>query len=324
MVQNWKKLGLIFDPALLLDRPSWMLNYAQAPNVVIFENFIRVYFCCRPAPDKDKQFVSYCAFIDLDRQNLFKIINLSKEPILQLGEIGAFDEFGTYPVSVIQENKVLIAYYGGWTRCESVPFNISLGVAKSTDGGISFRKYGSGPILSHTLDEPFVVTSPKIRKFGNTWYLAYTAGRRWIFGNDGRPEIIYKLRMATSANGIDWVKQNSDIIESRLGVDEAQASPDIIFANGAYHMYFCYRQGLGFRDNPKNSYRIGYARSEDLKSWSRNDSIVNLAISESGWDSEMIAYPNVFELDGNFYMLYAGNGNGRTGFGLAKLDGVIK
>lgn len=324
MVQNWKKLGLIFDPTLILDRPNWMLNYAQAPNVVIFDDFIRIYFCCRPEPDENMQFVSYCAFIDLDRRNLFEVINLSKKPILQLGEIGEFDEFGTYPVSVIQENTDLIAYYGGWTRCESVPFNISLGVARSTDGGISFKKYGPGPVLSHSPDEPFVVTSPKIRKFDNTWYLAYTAGKRWILGDDGRPEIIYKLRMATSVNGIDWVKQNSDIIESRLGADEAQACPDILFSNGAYHMYFCYRQGLGFRDDEKNSYRIGYARSKDLKSWSRNDSIVNLDISERGWDSEMVAYPNVFELNGDFYMLYAGNGNGRTGFGLAKLDGAIE
>jgi hypothetical protein len=33
----------------------------------------------------------------------------------------------------------------------------------------------------------------------------------------------------------------------------------------------------------------------------------------------MIAYPTVFDLDGDTYMIYAGNGNGKTGFGLAKL-----
>jgi hypothetical protein len=36
-----------------------------------------------------------------------------------------------------------------------------------------------------------------------------------------------------------------------------------------------------------------------------------------GWDSEMIEYPFVFEHDGLRYMLYNGNGYGRSGFGLA-------
>jgi predicted GH43/DUF377 family glycosyl hydrolase len=320
----WKKLGLLFDPTQIVDRPDWMLSFAQAPNVLILSDVVRVYFCCRPAPDARMQFVSYCAFVDLARDDLFKVSALSKQPVLALGGLGTFDEFGTYPVSVMQDGDDVVAIYGGWSRCESVPFNISLGLARSKDGGVSFEKYGTGPILSHSPDEPFVVTSPKIRKYGDTWYLAYTAGRRWILGEDGRPEIIYKLRMATSKDGINWVKQNADIVESKLGDDEAQACPDIFFANGKYHLFFCYREGLDFRDNPARSYRIGYASSTDLVNWTRDDSQIDLDISATGWDSEMVAYPTVFELDGSIYMIYAGNGNGRTGFGLAKLNGELR
>lgn len=319
----WKKLGLLFDPTRIVDRPDWMLSFAQAPNVLILSDVVRVYFCCRPAPDAQMQFVSYCAFVDLARDDLFKVSALSKQPVLALGGLGTFDEFGTYPVSVMQDGEDVVAIYGGWSRCESVPFNISLGLARSKDGGVSFEKFGTGPILSHSPDEPFVVTSPKIRKYGDTWYLAYTAGRRWILGEDGRPEIIYKLRMATSKDGINWVKQNTDIVESKLGDDEAQACPDIFFANGKYHLFFCYREGLDFRDNRARSYRIGYASSADLVNWTRDDSRIDLDISETGWDSEMVAYPTVFELDGSIYMIYAGNGNGRTGFGLAKLNGEL-
>ena len=47
-------------------------------------------------------------------------------------------------------------------------------------------------------------------------------------------------------------------------------------------------------------------------------------MSPDGWDSEMVAYPAVFELDGRTYMLYAGNGNGKTGFGLAVLEGELR
>jgi len=43
-------------------------------------------------------------------------------------------------------------------------------------------------------------------------------------------------------------------------------------------------------------------------------------VSESGWDSESVEYPNVFDYRGAKYMLYNGNGYGRTGFGIAVLE----
>lgn len=323
MQLTWEKLGLVFDPEQIPERPDWMVNFAQAPNVVIFDTFIRVFFCCRPKPDENKQFVSYCAFVDLDKKDLFKVLNISQKPLLSLGELGTFDEFGTYPVSVTEDGEDLIAIYGGWQRCESVPFNISLGLARSHDQGVSFTKYGPGPVLSHSPNEPFIVTSPKLRKYNDTWYLAYTAGRKWILDEEGRPEIIYKMRMASSTDLVNWTRLDRDIIESKLGEHEAQACPDIFYAAGKYHMFFCYRQGLDFRSNKHNSYRIGYASSDDLQQWHRDDSKVDLDVSETGWDAEMVAYPTLFELDGTVYMLYAGNGNGKTGFGLAKLHGTL-
>jgi hypothetical protein len=70
----------------------------------------------------------------------------------------------------------------------------------------------------------------------------------------------------------------------------------------------------------KNGYRIGYASSIDLIKWKRDDSKAGIDVSENGWDSEMISYPHVFELDNNVYMLYLGNQVGRFGFGLARLE----
>jgi predicted GH43/DUF377 family glycosyl hydrolase len=320
---QWEKLGLVFDPVLHPGRPDWMVSFAQAPNVIIFDDYVRVFFCCRPAPDEKQQYVSYCAFVDLNRRNLFDIVNLSTRPVLSLGELGSFDEYGTYPVSMVRDGSDIVAIYGGWSRCESVPFNISLGAARSKDGGISFEKLGPGPVLSHSPDEPFVVTSPKIRRYQDLWYLTYTAGRTWLLDENGRPEIIYKLRMATSTDGVHWVRQDRDIVESRLGLHEAQACPDIHYAGGKYHMFFCYREGLDFRDNRSRSYRIGYASSTDLLNWTRDDQAAGIDVSATGWDSEMVAYPAVFDLDGQVYMLYAGNGNGRTGFGLARLQGSL-
>lgn len=140
---------------------------------------------------------------------------------------------------------------------------------------------------------------------------------------DGRPEVVYKLRMAHSTDGINWTRLDRDIIPDRLGKDEAQACPDIFFWNGKYHMFFCYRQATDFRFSRERTYRIGYARSSDMLNWVRDDSKAGIEVSDQGWDSEMVAYPHVFELDGAIYMLYLGNQVGRYGFGLAKLEGTL-
>jgi hypothetical protein len=317
---RWNKLGKVFTPQNINGRP-WLKQFAQAPSTLIFDDFIRVYFSCRPTADANGQYVSYSAYVDLSRKNLFEIRDVSAEPIMSLGGLGEFDEFGTYPVSVIRYNGILRAYYGGWTRCQSVPFNVAIGIAESQDNGKSFQKLGPGPVLGYTRHEPFVLSGPKIRRFGNLWYLYYIAGRKWK-AFEGRIEPVYKIRLATSEDGIEWTRLERDLIESRLEDDEAQASPDVFFANGRYHMFFCYRHSTNYRGQ-QYGYRIGYAYSYDGLYWSRDDSRAGIDVSAEGWDSEMISYPHVFELDGKIYMAYLGNQFGRFGFGLAELDGSL-
>ena len=119
---QWKKLGKLFDPRDHRDHP-WMREFAQSPSTLIFDDFVRVYLCSRPAPDAMGRYVSYIAFIDLDRKNLLRVLRVCDKPVLELGGFGTFDEFGTNPVSVIRHEEQIRAYYAGWTRCESVPFN---------------------------------------------------------------------------------------------------------------------------------------------------------------------------------------------------------
>jgi len=59
---KWKKLGKVFDPTEIRGR-DWMQEFAQAPSVLIFDKFIRVYFACRPRRDKNGQYVSYTAWL---------------------------------------------------------------------------------------------------------------------------------------------------------------------------------------------------------------------------------------------------------------------
>jgi predicted GH43/DUF377 family glycosyl hydrolase len=314
---KWKKLGQIFNPTDY--QTDWMKEFAQCTSTLIFDDFVRIYFSCRPEKDSDGQAKSYTTFIDVDRKDLHRILRVSDKPVLPLGKIGTFDEHAIYPTSVIRNGSDILLYYAGWFRTKSVPFNTSIGLAISKDDGVSFERLGNGPILSTSLNEPFVISGPKIRKFNEKWFLYYIAGTEWI-SNDGNPEIVYKIKMATSEDGINWNKIDKNIIPNILEETECQAGPDIFYLNGKYHMYFVYRYALDFRNNRERGYRIGYATSSDLYNWTREDGKVGITYSDEGWDSQMAHYPHVFELDGNHYMLYNGNDFGKYGFGLAILE----
>ena len=84
-------------------------------------------------------------------------------------------------------------------------------------------------------------------------------------------------------------------------------------------MWFCYRGIKDFRDG-KGSYRIGYAWSDDLLDWSREDENSGIDVASEGWDSMMIAYPYVIKTPDKILMFYNGNGFGKTGFGYAILE----
>ena len=318
---EWEKLGKVFDPKKVQGR-AWLNEFAQAPCVLELDDVLRVFFSCRPAPDMSGQYVSHSAWVDIDKSNLTNIRQLADAPVMPLGDLGTFDEFGTYPISVIRHGPSVRAYYAGWTRCESVPFNVAIGMAISHNDGVSFEKCGKGPILSYSQDEPFILSGPKIRRFGGLWYLFYIAGRKWKVVND-RPEPVYKIRMAVSEDGIDWQKQNRDLIDSKIEEAEAQASPDVFFSNGLYHMFFCYRYSDNYRGHERG-YRIGYASSTDLLNWIRDDARAGIGVSSTGWDSEMVSYPHLFQLGADIYMAYLGNGVGRSGFGLAKLKSQLR
>ena len=319
-MNKWKKLGQLFDPTKVKTR-EWLKEFAQCTSVLVFDDFVRVYFSCRPPKDADGYFVSYTTFIDLNRNDLFKIVRIAENPVLELGELGTFDEFGVYPTCVIRINKIVYLYYAGWTRLVSTFSNVAIGVAISEDEGVSFKRLGKGPIMTRTLNEPFVISGPKVRVLDNKLYMYYLAGERWMIDEKGNTDVIYKIRLATSDDGLNWVRSGINIIDPILENDECQAGPDVFNHNGKYHMYFSYRYGLDFRGNDRG-YRLGYAYSFDGISWIRDDVNVGIELSKEGWDSTDMHYPHVFELDGNWYMLYNGNEFGKYGFGLAVLESL--
>jgi hypothetical protein len=84
-------------------------------------------------------------------------------------------------------------------------------------------------------------------------------------------------------------------------------------------MWYSYRTGVNYRSNKDDSYKIGYAESSDGISWTRKDEQAGIASSSVGWDSEMVAYPYIYQHKDRKYLFYNGNGFGQSGFGFAEL-----
>lgn len=315
---KWKKLGKIFDPTKH-KLSNNCFEFAQSPQTLVFDDFVRIYFSTREKDDTGK-YLSHISFVDMDK-SFKEIMNVSTNTVLELGGLGCFDEHGVFPLNVIRDKDRILGYIGGWSRRVSVSVETSIGLAISDDDGLTFKRVGSGPVLTSSVDEPFLVGDPFVLHINGLYYMWYIYGLRWISNPiNNIKERVYKIGSAISNDGLSWKKEGRQLVSDSLNSDECQALPTVINLGGRYSMYFCYRQAIDFRGNRNNAYRIGYAFSDDLRNWVRDDKNAGIDVSEGGWDSDMMCYPHVFHCDGKVYMLYNGNEFGRFGFGLAVLE----
>jgi len=132
----------------------------------------------------------------------------------------------------------------------------------------------------------------------------------WDAGNG---EMLHVINYASSADGHHWDREGL-AVPYELGTAQAFSRPTVSHdVQDRYKMWFSYRSGTG------EKYRIGYAVSEEGRVWDLALKTAGIDVSDKGWDSEMVEYPFVFDHKGQCYMLYNGNGFGKTGFGLAIL-----
>jgi len=317
---KWNKLGRIFNPTDY-ELPNDCVEFAQSPQALVFDDFVRIYFSTRALDKNNGKYLSHIAFVEMEK-NLHDVIRVSSEPVIALGELGCFDEHGIFPMSVMRHDGLVYGYTCGWNRRVSVSVDTAIGLAISHDEGLSFQRIGQGPVLAASMHEPCLVGDGFVKVIDGTFHMWYIFGTGWQkFSADDPPDRIYKIGHAISSDGINWIKEEArQIIADRLGLEESQALPTVIEIDDRYHMFFCYRQSFDFRKNRDRGYRIGHAYSDDLISWSRDDSDPSLDVTPDDWDSDMMCYPHVFGCDGKVYLLYNGNHFGRYGFGLAVLE----
>ena len=317
---KWIKKGLIFNPAMY-KLPAGCNEFAQSPQTLVLDDIVRIYFSTRKKDSNTGKYLSHIAFADFDT-DLTRVIKVSSENVIELGELGSFDEHGIFPINILKYDNKIWAYTCGWSRRVSVSVETSTGLAVSNDNGITFKKMGTGPVLTSSLHEPFLVGDSFVQVYDGVFHMWYIFGQRWKDATAKEPAArVYKIAHATSPDGINWIKEEGkQIIADVLNEDECQALPTVIKIADRYHMFFCFRQATDFRTNSARGYRLGYAWSDDLQNWTRDDGNSGISLSDSGWDSEMMCYPHIFQVAGKVYLLYNGNEFGKQGFGLAELQ----
>lgn len=301
---KWEKLGLVFCPE---ESNEWAWSHAANPVAEhLYDNIFRVYFSPR-----DKQNRSQIACIEIEiKGREYKVIHNSLRLILSHGKIGYFDDSGVTVTGFINKNTTILLYYLGWNLCKTIPFRNAIGLAYSYDGGKNFTRSSNAPILDRNNIDPISLSYPFVLYDDGIYRMWYGTCEEW--NGYSVADYFFSLKYAESKDGINWERLDNFSIRCDRAIEDAIARPHVIKKDNLYKMWYSKKKGA--------SYSIGYAESVDGYSWQRLDDNISIAHSANGWDSEMIEYPFVFDHAGSRYMLYNGNGYGKTGFGLAVLN----
>lgn len=300
----WKKLGMIYCADGQLD---WAFSHAFIPtSIVLGDGRIRVY-----AAFLDSSRVGRVGYVDLDASNPLRILKVSRRPVLNVGEPGTFDDSGVTPISILQYEGKLYLYYIGWQLGVKARYFLFTGLAVSRDGGESFERYSRVPILDRSEEEPFIRSAAHVHCDSGSWRMWYVAGNRWIHVH-GKQVPRYNIRTLESADGISWGKKGTVCLDLANDDEFGFGRPFVIQEDRLYRMWYSIR-------SISKSYRLGYAESQDGKSWLRKDEEVGIDVSESGWDSQMICFACIQKTPYATYMFYNGNNYGESGFGVAIL-----
>lgn len=294
----WRRLGRIFEPKIV---EPWAASHAAVPTVrALGAGRFRVFYSSRDAARR-----SHIGWFEFDVARPNEILAESREAVLGPGAAGCHDDSGTMCCCVAEADGEIRHYYIGWNLGATVPFRVSIGMAvEQVDG--SLQRFSQGPLMDRSIHDPCFVTGPNVLRLDGMWNMWYTSGLAW---RDGRH--YYHVKHARSRDGIAWERAGTVAIDFRDGGEYAIARPFVVADRDRLRMWYCSR-------GP--AYRIGYAESDDGLRWTRKDSEMEWTGPAGDWEAEMQCYPCVFDHAGQRYMLYNGDGYGRTGIGLAVLE----
>ena len=301
---SWEKIGLVYEPNM----PGYTHGSHPCILPIGHDDFI-VAFTCRDMTRRSHIFLTHAKIID-------ERIELLGEPRLALnpGVPGSFDCDGVISVCFVSHAGKHYLYYVGWQNLPEEMWMCDTGMAVLDIDTLTLEKKFTGPVIGRNKDNPLFAAATAFHINGDTWHTWYNSGIEWEKRESGWHHR-YGLHHATSKNGVDWVYEPGLCMPFADEYEYAFGRPSVYYSDSMYFMWFAHRATKTI-----DTYRIGFASSSDGLKWERNDALAGIDVSPTGWDSQMICYPYVFEHRGRLYMLYNGNHYGQTGFGLAILQ----
>ncbi|AOW12641.1 hypothetical protein LPB72_16560 [Hydrogenophaga crassostreae] len=305
MTQHWKKLGRLYVPKTSGQHPKLTSHAANPLPVHLAGDTYRVFFSGR-----DEHNRSSVGAVDIDIVQR-KVITEHFHPFFEHGPAGSFFADGVSIANCYEADGVRYMLFMGWQAPSTGHWRGDIGrLVVSPE--LLLTLDSDEPFMGSDSTDPISLSYPWVIKNSsggfNMWYGSTQA---WDAGNG---EMLHTIQHASSERGDRW-NRTGLAVPYVLGEAQAFSRPTVVLSSsGKFCMWFSYR------GNAENKYRIGFAESADGVSWSLALDKAGISVSDTGWDSEMVEYPFVFSHKGQTYLLYNGNGYGKSGFGLAILD----
>ncbi|MGS0615315.1 hypothetical protein ACQEPX_009350 [Xanthomonas oryzae pv. oryzicola] len=299
----WNKRGLVFEVARD-GVGGWMHHAALTPTPHrLSAQVLRVY-----AGFRDAQGVSRIGYVDVRADAPTQIVGVSRQPVLDIGRDGCFDDNGMILGDVVAGPDGLYMFYVGFQRVAKAKFLAFTGLAVSSDRGESFQRRQETPLLDRAPGRSTIAAVHSARYEGGHWRLWYAVGDDWeTIG--GQPYPRYHIRYAQT-DDLRCIPIHDAMCLRPQGNEYRIGRPRVYRLGKRYLMYFT-------RGDIHGGYVPGIAFSDDGVRWERDDSQLGLALSDDGWDAQTLCYPALIQHGERVLMFYNGNAMGHAGFGLA-------
>jgi predicted GH43/DUF377 family glycosyl hydrolase len=304
---KWKKLGMVYKPDGAM---WWARTHAQAPTpLVVSDRVIRVYLSCW-----DDHGIARVGFVELSAQDPTRVLAVGREPILDTGRPGTFDDNGVVATSALRtpDGRILL-YYTGFELSLHVRYRLLSGVATSEDG-LHFTRMQETPILERSPGELYFRANPYVIHEEGRYRMWYSAGSRWI-DLAGKRLPVYDLRYMESSDGIRWPAQGEVALPITADDEHGFGRPSVMRNGAGWELFYSVRR------KSLHAYRMGYAVSKDGRAWHRRDAELALEPSAEDWESRALSYGTPLTDHDRTWLFYNGNNFGETGFGVALREG---
>ena len=299
---RWEKKGLIYGPT---GDCEWRNNSAMKPIPILIDGVIRVYFTYR-----DSTGAGLPGYVELNPNNPSEVLYECREPLLQMGRPGEFDDNGVVPCTVFEDDGKYYMYYTGFKKEIKVRMTYFSGLGISSDGK-KFEKFSDIPVMDRISGESLFRSVQCILKEEDKYKVYYVAGNSF---KQGKSKTLAEYELyCLETDDLTKLNCSGKKVMPCVGDEYRIGSPHVFKEDGIYKMYFC-------TGSETVVYDLAYAESKDGYNWERKDGFLNgLERSSEGWESDMAAYPWIIDCNGHRYIFYNGNQFGYYGFGYAEL-----